>query len=193
MSLKATNRLDDVQAGSGKKDGVVEEEEEAEEEGLESALTEASTLQWGDRQMAGQTGGGDRASFRSDGSLGHATSLTESERELKRVGSACEKGEGLVTRLKEEPQEELLENELPEKAAQVFSPVVTVVPGPPGPPSPLSPRENEGFWELESEGGRFLPSSPAQEYSQQGHQQGYQYDLRGEQPPTSCEYTCLSV
>lgn len=192
MSLRTTNRLEDDQAGSGKKDGVEEEEE-----GLETALTEATTLQWGDRQTAGQTGGGDRASFRSDGSLGHAASLTESERELKRVGGACEKGEGLVTRLEEEQQEELLENQLPEKAAQVFSPVVKVIPGPPGPPSPLSPRENKGFWELESEGGRFLPSAPAQEhhqqgYQQHGYQQGYQYDWREEQPPTSCEYICLS-
>lgn len=187
MSLRTTNRLDDVQAESGKKDGIEEEEEK---EGLESSLTKASTLQWGDRQ----TGGGDRASFRSDGSLGHAASLTESERELKRVGGASEKGEGLVTRLEEEQKEELLENQLPEKAAQVFSPVVTVVPGPPGPPSPLSPRENEGFWELESEGGRFLPSAPAQGHNQQVYQQGYQYDwMEEQQQPSSCEYTCLTV
>lgn len=163
--------------------------DEEKEEGLKLALTEASTLKWGDRQ----TGGGDRASFRSDGSLGHAASLTESERELKRVGGPCEKGEGLVTQLEEEQQEELLENQLPEKAAQVFSPVVKVVPGPLGPPSPLSPRENEGFWELESEGGRFLPSAPAQEHNQQGYQQGYQYDWREEQPPPSCECVCLPV
>lgn len=185
MTLKTTSRLDE--AGSSKKDGVEEEEEE---EGLESALTKASTLQWRDSQAAAQTGaGGDRTSFRSDGSLGRSASLTESERELKRVGGAGGKGVGLASRLEEEQQDELLENRLPEKAARVFSPVVTVVPGPLGPPSPQSPKEPAGFWELESEGGRFLPAAQGQEYNQQG----YQYDWREEQPPPSRESTCLLV
>lgn len=179
--------ITDAHAGSAKEEesgGAKTTQEEVEV--VKSAVTEASTLQWpGDRQAGGQTGKGDRASVRSDGSLREAASWTESERELMAErerkgggGANEEEGPGLGTHLEEEV-EELEENQLPEKAAQVFSPAVTVL------RSPSSPRESEAFWELESERGPFLTSAAPQDYNQHG----YQYEWATERPPASCKYS----
>lgn len=193
MSLRRDAQPEDAHAGSAKaaesggaKTAQLESGEEEEVEVVKSAVTEASTLQWpGDRQAGGQTGKGDRASVRSDGSLREAASWTESERELmaererKGGGGASEEdGPALGTHLEEE-LEELEENQLPEKAAQVFSPAVTVL------PSPSSPRESEAFWELESERGPFLTSGAPRDYNQHG----YQYEWATERPPASCKYS----
>uniref|UniRef100_A0A8C3ALJ0 Transmembrane protein 79b n=1 Tax=Cyclopterus lumpus TaxID=8103 RepID=A0A8C3ALJ0_CYCLU len=87
---------------------------------VKSAMMEPATLPWP----------GDRMSVRSDVSLREAASWTESER-----GEEA----GLRTQLEAEPAE----NHLPEKAAQVFSPAVTVL------HSTSSPRGSEAFWEME--------------------------------------------
>lgn len=191
MSLRRDTQPEDAHAGSaeaeeggGAKTAQLESGEE--EEMVKSAAMEASTLQWpGDRQAGGQTGKGDRASVRSDGSLREAASWTESERELMAErerkgggGASEEEGPGLRTHLEKE-LEELEENQLPEKAAQVFSPAVTVL------PSPSSPRESEAFWELESERGPFLTSGAPQDYNQHG----YQYEWATERPPASSKYS----
>ncbi|KAM7421691.1 hypothetical protein PAMA_015710 [Pampus argenteus] len=168
-----------------------------EEEVVKSAIMEASTLQWpGGRQTGGQTGGQtgrqvgkcDRMSVRSDVSLRDAASWTESElmadvgvggqqsgegEEAESVGKGVElRG----THLEEEDKP--AENQLPEKAAQVFSPAVTVL------HSPSSPRESEGFWELEKT--PFLGSQGLQDYNQHG----YQYDWTTETPPSRCGRCC---
>lgn len=158
---------------------------------VKSAMMEPSTLQWpGDRQTGGQTGGqagkDDRMSVRSDVSLREAASWTESQRELmaegeRRGGGASEEeGPGLLTH-QEEEEEEPVENQLPEKAAQVFSPAVTVL------HSPSSPRESEAFWEMESEKSPFLGPGVPQDYNHHG----YQYDWAEETPPATCKYTRL--
>lgn len=161
---------------------------EGEEEVVRSAVMEPSTLQWpGDRQTGGQTGKGDRMSARSDISLREAVSWTESERELmaegeRREGAGEEEGVGLMTQLEEE--EEPVENHLPEKAAQVFSPAVTVL------HSPSSPRESEAFWEMESEKSPFLgPRGVPQDYNHHG----YPYEWTEDTPPATCKYTCPSL
>ncbi|XP_041799160.1 transmembrane protein 79 [Chelmon rostratus] len=160
---------------------------EGEEEVVRSAVMEPSTLQWpGDRQTGGQTGKGDRMSARSDISLREAVSWTESERELmaegeRREGAGEEEGVGLMTQLEEE--EEPVENHLPEKAAQVFSPAVTVL------HSPSSPRESEAFWEMESEKSPFLgPRGVPQDYNHHG----YPYEWTEDTPPATCGWGCPS-
>ena len=149
------------------------------------AMKASSTLQWpGDGQVGGQTGGqtgkDERVSVRSDISLRETVSWTESERELmaegeRRGGGACDyDGAGLMTHLEAEP----IENHLPEKAAQVFSPAVTVL------PLPSSPREGEAFWEMESEKSPFLsPRGAPQDYNQHG----YQYEWTEDPPPATCK------
>uniref|UniRef100_A0A7N8XWE8 Transmembrane protein 79b n=1 Tax=Mastacembelus armatus TaxID=205130 RepID=A0A7N8XWE8_9TELE len=102
---------------------------------------EPSTLQWTrDRQADGQTGGqpgrGDRMSVRSS----EAASWTESERELAAEGLRKEggggEGRGKGEEEEADPQthlgggEEPVENHLPEKAAQVFSPAMSIQPCP---------------------------------------------------------------
>ncbi|XP_030274199.1 transmembrane protein 79-like [Sparus aurata] len=153
-------------------------------------MKESSTLQWpGDRQTGGQTGGqtgkDERVSVRSDISLREAVSWTESERELmaegeRRGGGAGDyDGAGLMTHLEAEP----IENHLPEKAAQVFSPAVTVL------PLPSSPREGEAFWEMESEKSPFLsPRGVPQDYNQHG----YQHEWTEDPPPATCGRGCPS-
>ncbi|XP_028280951.1 transmembrane protein 79-like [Parambassis ranga] len=150
-----------------------------------SAMMELSTLWPGDRQ----TGKGDRMSVKSDTSLRDASSRTESERELKAVGERRGGGEyedevrglmeeeaGLRKHLGEE-EEEPQENHLPEKAAQVFSPAVTVLPSPP------SPRDREGFWERESEKSPFPgPRRVPHDYNHHG----YQSEWPEETPPARC-------
>lgn len=163
-----------------------------EDEGVESAAMEPSTMPWpGDRQTGGQTGGqtgkGDRMSVRSDTSLREAASWTESEREMmvegdrKRGGAKDEEEAEPPTHLEEE-EEEPTENHLPEKAAQVFSPAVTVL------PSPSSPRDSEAFWEMQSEKSPFLsPRGVPQDYDQHG----YQYWTE-EKRPGPCTGSCPS-
>lgn len=164
---------------------------EEEDEMVKSALMEPSTLQWfGDRKSAGQTGEQagreDGMSVKSDVSVREAASWTESERELmaeRGVGGAREEdGMGLLTHEEEEEEEEEpAENKLPEKAARVFSPTVTVL------HSPSSPRENETVWEMESEKSPFLGPGGPQDYNHHG----YQYNWTEEPPPASCKYTGL--
>ncbi|KAM6995284.1 transmembrane protein 79 [Tautogolabrus adspersus] len=150
-------------------------------------------MQWPrDRQTGGQTGKGDRLSVRSDTSLREAASWTESERELMVVegerrggrggaGGGKQEGAGPRTHLKEE--EEPTENQLPQKAAQVFSPAVTVL------LSPSSPKESEAFWEMESEKSPFLaPRGVPHDYNQHG----YQYDWTEDKPPAACKGCCPS-
>uniref|UniRef100_UPI0037E85D97 transmembrane protein 79 n=1 Tax=Semicossyphus pulcher TaxID=241346 RepID=UPI0037E85D97 len=188
--------LEDAQHPTGNKKmedrgGMKTGQTEGEDEVLGSAMMEPSTMQWpGDRQTGGQTGGhtgkADRMSVRSDISLREAASWTESERELmvegeRRGGGGEEEGAGLKTHLEEE--EEPTENHLPEKAAQVFSPAVTVL------QSPSSPRESEAFWEMESEKSPFLsPRGVCQNYDQHG----YQYEWTEDTPPATCRGGCLS-
>ncbi|XP_034534979.1 transmembrane protein 79 [Notolabrus celidotus] len=165
-----------------------------EDEGVESAAMEPSTLQWpgdrqtggqtgkGDRQKGGQTGKGDRMSVRSDASLREAASWTESEREMmvegERKGGGKEEEAGPKTYLQEE---ESTENHLPEKAAQVFSPAVTVLKSPP------SQRESEAFWEMEPEKSPFLPPRGGPE---DYNQHGYQYEWPEDTPPRPCRSCC---
>ncbi|XP_069576385.1 transmembrane protein 79 [Brachyistius frenatus] len=195
MSLQTDRWAEDVQLPTGTSGGTKTEEEE--EEVVRSSNME--TLQWpGDRQtagqIAGQTGKGDRMSVRSDTSHREASSWTESERELKAEGERRgggadedegvglnEDGAGLRTHLKEE--EEPGENHLPEKAAQVFSPAVTVQ------PSPSSPRDTEAFWENEPEKSSFLGSHGVpQDYNQHGHRYGWTEEV----PASKCGRGCPS-
>ncbi|XP_034466639.1 uncharacterized protein tmem79b isoform X2 [Hippoglossus hippoglossus] len=169
---------------------------EGEDEVVTSSMTESSTLQWpGDRQIVGQTGGkmgegqtcgqngegqtgkGDRMSVRSS----EQTSWTESERVLMADGGKGEgmgsvgEWEGLTTYLDKEV--EPTENHLPEKAAQVFSPAVTVL------PSLSSPRQSEAFWDMESERSPFLgPRGASQDYNQHD----CQYEWTKDTPPARC-------
>lgn len=143
------------------------------DDGVTSAVMEPSTLQW---PTDGQTGKDDGTSVKSGVSLHEAASWTESERELMSEGER--RGAGLMTHL--EKEEEPVENQLPDKAAQVFSPAVTVL------HSPSSPRESEAFWEMEAEKSPFLgPQGVPQDYNHHG----YQYDWTEDTPPATCEYT----
>lgn len=190
MSLLTDDRPEDAQHPTGTtktedSGGMKTKQTEGEDEVVRSAMMEPTTLQWpGDRQTGVQTGKGDRMSMKSDISLREAASWTESERELmaegeRRGGGAGEgEGAGLRTHLEEE---EPVENHLPEKAAQVFSPAVTVL------NSPSSPRESEAFWEMASENSPFLgPRGVPQDYNQHG----YQYEWTEDKPPATCKYTC---
>lgn len=79
-------------------------------------------------------------------------------------------------------EEEPAENHMPEKAAQVFSPAMTVL------PSPSPPRDNEAFWEMESEKQPFLgPQGISQDYNNYG----YQYEWTDDTTP-ACGRSCLS-
>ncbi|XP_061573846.1 transmembrane protein 79-like [Cololabis saira] len=170
------------------------------------ALPEPSTLRWpGDTcgqevgQEVGRPGNGDRSSVRSDSSLREASSWTESERGLKggrglSGGGATGEGAGLPAEgrgLSLQGDED--ENRLPEKAAQVFSPAVTVL------PSPSPRRDSEAFWETESEKSPFLDhSSPDYNqdgyhqdgYHQDGYQQGYRYEWSPDGPRRKCGCCC---
>lgn len=146
---------------------------EGDEEGPTSAMKEPSTLQW---PTGGQTGKDDGTSVKSGASLREAPSWTESERELLSEGERREAG--LVTHLEEE--EEPIQNQLPDKAAQVFSPAVTIL------HSPSLAQESEAFWEMEAEKSAFLdPQGVPQDYNHHG----YQYDWTVDTPPATCEYT----
>ncbi|CAF95040.1 unnamed protein product [Tetraodon nigroviridis] len=145
--------------------------------------TESSTLQWpGDLQTGAQTAKDDRTSVRSD-----VVSVTESEREAlvnsekRREGGANDKTV-LLTHL--EGKEEPVENQLPEKAAQVFTPAVTVLRL-----TPSSPRENQEFWEMESQKSPLLvPQRMPHNYN---HPE-YRFDCDGATPPSTCGNGCPS-
>lgn len=80
-------------------------------------------------------------------------------------------------------EEEPVENHLPEKAAQVFSPAVTVL------HTPSLPRESEAFWEMGSEKSPFLgPRGEPQDYNHHG----YQYEWTEDTPPATCGRGCPS-
>ncbi|XP_068178978.1 transmembrane protein 79 [Antennarius striatus] len=161
------------------------------DEMVKSVAMETSTLPWPrDRQTGGQTGGqtgrDDRLSVRSDTSAREAVSWTESERELRsegeQRGGGAEEEVGLMTRLEEEDEDMPGENRLPDKAAQVFRPAVTIL------CSPSSPQHSEAFWEVQSEKSPFLgPRGAPQDYNHQG----FQYDWREDAHP-SCVQNCLS-
>ncbi|XP_049439705.1 transmembrane protein 79-like [Epinephelus fuscoguttatus] len=191
MSLLTDDRPEDAQSPTERtkmedSGGMKNKQTEEEEEAVRSAMMEPSTLQWpGDRQTGGQTAGqtskGDRMSVRSDNSVREAASWTESERELiaegkRRGAEGREEGAEPMTHLEEEPTE----NHLPEKAAQVFNPAVTVL------HAPSSPRESEAFWEMESEKSPFLSSRVPQDYNQHG----YQYEWTEDKPPAKCGRAC---
>ncbi|KAM6910430.1 transmembrane protein 79 [Xenentodon cancila] len=155
---------------------------------VKSVMLEPGSLQWtGDGQEVGQTGKGDRLSVRSDVSLREASSWTESELGLKRgrerqEGGAAEEGAGLtVNGGKQSPHlnEDAGKNHLPEKAAQVFSPAVTIL------ASPSTPKHSEAFWELESEKSPFLDHRGT-DYNQHG----YQYEWTQDMPPSRCGWGC---
>lgn len=156
--------------------------------------TESSTLRWpGDlrtnvatdrqasveteRPMGGETDKDDRISVQSD-----VISCTESEREPtvkceRRGGGASEQAEtGAVTDL-DKKEEEPLENKLPEKAAQVFAPAVTVLHS-----SPTSPRENQELWEMESQKSPFLVPQGTSHYENQ-------FDWEEATNPSTCRCT----
>ncbi|XP_032414827.1 transmembrane protein 79-like [Xiphophorus hellerii] len=129
-----------------------------------AAMLEPETLQWPEDRETGTGGRTDGVIARSD-----ASSWTESER-----GRRMERAE-----LIGEGRGHLEENRLPEKAAQVFNPAVTVL------PSLAASRDTEAFWEKESERSPFL--SPRQvDYNQHG----YQFDLPEDTPPSTWKGGC---
>lgn len=141
--------------------------------------TESSTLQWpGDLQTGAETDRQAKDDMTSVGS--DVVSATESERELmvnseeSRGGGANDKTPGPHL---EKNQEEPVENQLPEKAAQVFTPAVTVLH-----PSPSSPRDDQEFWEMESQKSPLLV--PLHNYSH------HQYQFECDEAPHPRTRTC---
>lgn len=163
---------------------------EGEDKVVGSSRMDPCTLQWSrDQETDGPTGRqtcrGDRMSLRS----GEAASCTESERGLIGEGGGTGRGAGEIKGTKVgddgvEPNihlEDPVANHLPEKAAQVFSPAVSVF------PSPSTCRESEAFWEMQSEKSPFLgPRGFSQDYNQHN----FQYDWTEDTPPGKCRYTC---
>ncbi|KAF6731909.1 Transmembrane protein 79 [Oryzias melastigma] len=132
----------------------------------------ACSPQYVDRRGSALRGKGDRKSIRSDASIHEASSCTESERALReRAGLPGEGGP-----LKEES---VGENRLPEKAAQVFSPAVTVL------PSHAAPKDDAASWEMESEKSPFL------NYTGGGYDQhAFQYEWTERRAPTRRGLCC---
>ncbi|KAF7643410.1 hypothetical protein LDENG_00240150 [Lucifuga dentata] len=166
-----------------------------------STIPQTSTLQWsGDRQADRPTGGqqqdkGDRMSDRSDC---EEASRTESERELmvdgqKRRQVEEEEAE-LMGRQLEEEEAELMgrqleeeeQNFLLEKAAQVFSPAVTVLH-----PASSPRRDSEAFWEMESEKSPFLDHRETPQ-THHNFQHGYQHEWDEDTPTPRCGRGCPS-
>uniref|UniRef100_A0A3P9LZY3 Transmembrane protein 79b n=1 Tax=Oryzias latipes TaxID=8090 RepID=A0A3P9LZY3_ORYLA len=134
----------------------------------------------------GLRGKGDRKSIRSDTSIHEASSCTESERALGADGKARQErpglpGEGMPLKTYLQKEENLGENRLPEKAAQVFSPAVTV------PPSHSAPKDEVACWEIESEKSPFLNYTGV-DYDQHG----FQYEWTETRAPTKCGLCCSS-
>lgn len=147
----------------------------------------ACTPQRADRRADGLRGKGDRKSIRSDTSIHEASSCTESERALGADGKARQErpglpGEGMPLKTYLQKEENLGENRLPEKAAQVFSPAVTV------PPSHSAPKDEVACWEIESEKSPFLNYTGV-DYDQHG----FQYEWTETRAPTKCKYTFSDV
>lgn len=156
-----------------------------EDGGLCDLVKLGTNLQWpGDLQMAtqkdgqtaAQTAKDDRASVRSD-----VVSVKESEKELlvnsekKRGGGADDK-----TMLASQKKEEFVENQLPEKAAQVFLPAVTVLRA-----SASSPRENQEIWEMESQKSPLLVP-PGKPHNYNHHQCPFDSDEATAQSGCTC-------
>lgn len=142
--------------------------------------TESSTLRWpGDlrtnvatdrqasveteRPMGVETNKDDRISVQSD-----VISCTESEREPivkseRREGGDSEQAKTVVTD-HDTKEGEPLENQLPEKAAKVFAPAVTILHS-----SPTPPRESQELWEMESQKSPFLVPQGAPHHENQFH------------------------
>ncbi|XP_028984033.1 transmembrane protein 79 isoform X5 [Betta splendens] len=124
-----------------------------------------------DREPRGQTGKAHGMSVRSS----EAASCTESDREL------IEERGGPTTH-PEEPVEEPVENQLPDKAAQVFSPAGNHF-------SPSPREENQLLWDPQPEQTPFLaPAGLPQLYSPRGLQEEWAED----RPPASCGRGCFS-
>lgn len=173
--------------------------------GLTKPETEASTLQWpGDRQTGrqtdGQTGGEtDRQiSGEKEGQTGGQTakddrtsvwsdeSCTESERELsanekRRGGGAYTDDTGAGTHLGNKEEEP--ENQLPEKAAQVFCPAVKSLHS-----SPSSPTDIQELWEMGSQKSPFLVPRDSSQFNQPESQ----FDWEAS-PGSTCTGTFLSL
>lgn len=165
--------------------GTKRTEAEKDTEGKE----EDSTLQRsGDGQTDGQTGGQvqqqDKGEGMSDRSDCEEASRTESERELMVGGEKRRRGEeeAELMRRRGEEEAEQKENFLPEKAAEVFSPAVTVL------HTMSSPgRDSEAFWEMESEKSPFLDH---QENPQVHH--NFQREWDEDTPTSKCGRGCPS-
>ncbi|XP_029958782.1 transmembrane protein 79 [Salarias fasciatus] len=145
-------------------DDKIKQSEEEEEE-ARSAMMKHDTL---------QRGKGDRMSVMSDASL-HMSSWTESERELK-AGRGEMGGGSLEAVLPTHLEEEHGGNYLPEKAAQVFSPAVTVL------PSPTIDPHSEVLWDSERS-----PFLRPQDYNQHG----FPGDWLDDTKPAPCGGDCL--
>lgn len=154
---------------------------------MEDGGTESSTLQCrGDlhaaveagREAGVKTAKDDRTSVRSD-----VVSCTESERELivkskrRRGGGANEQDEtGLLTHL-DKKEEDPVENQLPEKAAQVFAAELSILHS-----SPSSPMESQEVWEMESQKSPFLVPQGTPYCDNQ-------FDWEEDKPPSTCRCT----
>lgn len=153
---------------------------------MEDGGTESSTLQCrGDlhadveagREEGVKTAKDDRTSVRSD-----VVSCTESERELivkserRRGGGANEQDETVLLTGLNKKEEEPVENELPEQAAQVFAPALSILHS-----SPSSPMESQEVWEMESQKSPFLipQGTPRCEN---------QFDWEEDTPPSTCRH-----
>lgn len=148
--------------------------------------TESSTLRWPgdlrtnvatDRRGSVETDKDERMSAQSD-----VISCTESEREPivkseRRGGGASEHaGTGGVSDL-DRKEEEPLENQLPEKAAQVFAPAGTIFHS-----SPASRRESQELWEMESQKSPFLVPQGTPHHENQ-------FDWEEDTNPSTCRCT----
>ncbi|KAM4601437.1 transmembrane protein 79 isoform 2-T2 [Polymixia lowei] len=124
----------------------------------------------GVEERKGDGSEGERRSLRSECvSLRGAESRTESERELRAGAEKRRRGDGWL-QMEREPEEPGMrrrgekeleeENLLPDKAAQVFSPAVTILHSA---SLPASPRETDAFWDMETEKSPFLgPHEPSE-------------------------------
>lgn len=178
------------------REGVVEEDEM-----VSSAKLEPTTLQWqGDRDVEkttknrsaltvkedkgrgkGDDPEGERRSVHSMcTSLQEGGSRMESERELGLGVEREVQHPGLCKRGKKVQVEIEVEdgvNSLPEKAAQVFNPSVTILHSS---SAPTSPREGEAFWDVDAEKSRLL-------VSQGTPPDGYYHDWPVEDGSSKCK------
>ncbi|RVE63277.1 hypothetical protein OJAV_G00163870 [Oryzias javanicus] len=146
----------------------------------------ACSPQYVDRRGNGLGGKGDRKSIRSDTSIHEASSCTESERALRADGKPRQEraglpGEGVPLKTDLQKEESVGENRLPEKAAQVFSPAVTVL------PSHAAPKDDVASWEMESEKSPFLNYTGG-DYNQHA----FQYEWTESRGPTKRGLCCSS-